>query len=254
MTPAAEQYLKHLTFFFVSLRLLGKLAFKIFHENDSICSPPSPTPETGHGSFLERIDSKGVGLGIVGSLLNDNNSVDPESPRILFGFQMQTHIPSLLPPPESPETSSDSGTEDTSESKVRTWRPPRIFQSYLSASEMAVSEEYTRVTVHRPNPKVTHIFNNCIVDSSLFVGELLGSSSSSSQEDHQPVVYTSERFLSFCSFCKKSIEGKDIFMLRGERAFCSADCRYNGILMMEEEELLKVAAVKKKDLLIVAAV
>ncbi|XP_028773516.1 FCS-Like Zinc finger 8 [Neltuma alba] len=254
MTPASEHYLTNFTFFFVSLRLLGRLAFRIFHyENESTASPSSPTPETEGRRFLSPVDSKGVGLGIVGALVDDN-SVDseqnPESPRILFGFQINTDSPPLLFLSDSPVTSSDSETEVTTESRVGTWNPPRIIQICLSASEMEMSEEYTRVIFHGPKPRIMHIYSNCIVDNSLFEAE---SSSVSSPADDQS-VYPSSRFLSFCDFCKKRMGRQDIYMLRDERAFCSAQCRYAGILMTEEEEFLKVAPVKKAELLSVAAV
>ncbi|KAI5650822.1 hypothetical protein M9H77_36827 [Catharanthus roseus] len=43
-------------------------------------------------------------------------------------------------------------------------------------------------------------------------------------------------FLDFCFLCKqKLLPGKDIYMYKGDRAFCSEDCRYRQIFMDEEE-------------------
>ncbi|KAK4266325.1 hypothetical protein QN277_027267 [Acacia crassicarpa] len=224
---------------FISLRTLGKLASRIFHNgNDSADdSPSSPPPEAGRRRFLGGVVSKGVGLGIVESLLDDN-SVDSESnsdsPRILFGFQIKKQSQPLLVQSERPETSSlDPETEATTDSGVGGWSPPRVIISSLSASEMEMSEDYTRVTFHGPNPRIIHIYSNCIVHNSLFESE---SSELSSQEDDQP-LYPSTRFLRFCSSCNKSIghDDEDKFMLSGERAFCSAECRYDGITMEKEE-------------------
>eukprot|EP00253_Pinus_taeda_P001109 PITA_01109 len=41
-------------------------------------------------------------------------------------------------------------------------------------------------------------------------------------------------FLDFCYLCKRSIEqGSDIFIYRGDRAFCSLECRYDHIVVEE---------------------
>ncbi|XP_077219227.1 DUF581 family protein, putative (DUF581) [Tasmannia lanceolata] len=42
-------------------------------------------------------------------------------------------------------------------------------------------------------------------------------------------------FLDACFLCKKRLSpGKDIYMYRGDRAFCSVDCRCRQIFMDEE--------------------
>ncbi|KAL2458897.1 hypothetical protein Fot_55460 [Forsythia ovata] len=43
-------------------------------------------------------------------------------------------------------------------------------------------------------------------------------------------------FLSSCNLCEKKLHGKDIYIYRGERAFCSAECRYRQIVMDERIE------------------
>ncbi|TQD89102.1 hypothetical protein C1H46_025329 [Malus baccata] len=51
--------------------------------------------------------------------------------------------------------------------------------------------------------------------------------------------YLSESFLSFCDNCKKNLgQGKDIFMYRGEKAFCSRECRYQEMLLEEGADRL----------------
>ncbi|QHN97836.1 hypothetical protein S83_064130 [Arachis hypogaea] len=51
-----------------------------------------------------------------------------------------------------------------------------------------------------------------------------------------PIHYPSSEFLSFCHHCNKKLEeGKDIYMYRGERAFCSLTCR--ALEIMNDEEL-----------------
>ncbi|KAM7255891.1 hypothetical protein ACFE04_011632 [Oxalis oulophora] len=59
---------------------------------------------------------------------------------------------------------------------------------------------------------------------------------------HQPPPSpnSSSNFLEKCFLCKqKLLLGKDIYMYKGDRAFCSVDCRYRQILLDEEESLKK---------------
>ncbi|KAG0479558.1 hypothetical protein HPP92_010416 [Vanilla planifolia] len=46
-------------------------------------------------------------------------------------------------------------------------------------------------------------------------------------------------FLSCCFLCRKNLLGLDIFMYRGEEAFCSAECRYQQMLRDEQREKKK---------------
>nr|GEZ87006.1 hypothetical protein [Tanacetum cinerariifolium] len=43
-------------------------------------------------------------------------------------------------------------------------------------------------------------------------------------------------FLSCCCLCKKKLHGLDIFMYRGDKAFCSEECRYKQISIDEQKE------------------
>jgi hypothetical protein len=45
-------------------------------------------------------------------------------------------------------------------------------------------------------------------------------------------VFPVAHFLSACYLCKQQLShGKDIYMYRGDKAFCSMECRYQQILM-----------------------
>lgn len=113
------------------------------------------------------------------------------------------------------------------------------FIGSLSASELELSEDYTCVISHGPNPKTTHIFCDCILgchtnDSTKFTkhAEL--------DIDSPPVEVvksseTSSAFLGFCYSCEKKLGEKDIYMYRGEK-FCSSSCRASEILIDEEME------------------
>ncbi|KAE8675055.1 Oligouridylate binding protein 1B isoform 1 [Hibiscus syriacus] len=53
--------------------------------------------------------------------------------------------------------------------------------------------------------------------------------------------YPTSDFLSSCHLCKKKLHGKDIFMYRGEKAFCSSECRSTQIMVDERKEQCKSA-------------
>ncbi|KAL1329647.1 hypothetical protein HN51_046830 [Arachis hypogaea] len=93
----------------------------------------------------------------------------------------------------------------------------------MNLSEMELSEEYTCVTTHNgPNPRKTHIFvDNCIVET------YYSSPSSSSS-----TIASFNNFLSFCYTCKKHLEHtKDIFIYRGDKAFCCEECRHKEMVL-----------------------
>ncbi|XP_076908044.1 FCS-Like Zinc finger 14-like [Bidens hawaiensis] len=58
------------------------------------------------------------------------------------------------------------------------------------------------------------------------------------------MVFDDVEFLSFCCLCRKKLHGLDIFMYRGEKAFCSEECRAKQISIDEHKE--KYASRMKK--------
>ncbi|KAI3878238.1 hypothetical protein MKX03_005067 [Papaver bracteatum] len=48
--------------------------------------------------------------------------------------------------------------------------------------------------------------------------------------------YPRSDFLSSCFLCKEKLHGKDIYMYRGEKAFCSTECRYEQIAADERQD------------------
>lgn len=92
----------------------------------------------------------------------------------------------------------------------------------LPASEIELSEDYTCVISHGPNPKKTHIYGDCILecrpnDLSSF-GKNEGKEIGSPQANTSPMIpspFPSTYFLSFCGYCNKKLEeGKDIYIYR----------------------------------------
>ncbi|KAK6130212.1 hypothetical protein DH2020_036022 [Rehmannia glutinosa] len=171
-------------------------------------TPKTPKPETK--SLWEKLDSRGVGLGIVDALFDekpDSNLSKPDSRMVLFGSKLKIQVPSVVSPNESPKSPGDFGIK-TRNSHVGPFSPgllsPPVKKSpfgsmnsgvlsSLSASEMELSEDYTCVISYGPNPRTTHIFDDCIVESCCGV-------------------------------------------VKGEKAFCSSECRYRE-MMLEEEGL-----------------
>ncbi|XP_020275383.1 uncharacterized protein LOC109849913 [Asparagus officinalis] len=54
-------------------------------------------------------------------------------------------------------------------------------------------------------------------------------------------------FLNFCYLCRKKLHGKDIYMYRGEKAFCSVECRCQQIASDEFHEKCRSEALRACD-------
>ncbi|KAL3828779.1 hypothetical protein ACJIZ3_017581 [Penstemon smallii] len=256
--------------FFSSPRLFTGIVSKVSNETESIMSSPTSildpkpfsalknpfwshtnTPKPENKSLLEKLEQKGVGLGLVGALIeSDSNLSKPDSRMVLFGSQLKIQVPSVLSTNESPKSPSDFGIK-TRNSHIGSFSPrlcpspvkkspfsslnSGVFCS-LTASEIELSEDYTCVITYGPNPRTTHIFDDCIVDSCCGVVKYSESRKQSGVFSDRAMSYPSESFLSFCFSCKKNLgEGKDIYMYRGEKAFCSSDCRYKEMMLEDDE-------------------
>ncbi|KAL2463847.1 hypothetical protein Fot_53503 [Forsythia ovata] len=210
------------------------------------------------GHNWEKLESRGVGLGLIDALIDEKSDLNlskPESRMVLFGSQLKIQVPPLPPsvfsPTDSPRSPGDFGIK-TRSSQVGSFSsglspsPVKkspfgslnsgVFSS-LSASEIELSEDYTCVISHGPNPRTTHIFDDCIVESCCGVVKFSESRKETGYFSNRSMSYPSENFLSFCYNCKKNLgQGKDIYMYRGERAFCSSECRYKEMMLEEGTE------------------
>lgn len=93
-------------------------------------------------------------------------------------------------------------------------RSPLSSAARAGQSEVELAEDYTCVIARGPNPKMTHIFDDRVVES------CCGGGDGCCQ-------------LSSCYGCKKRLgQGKDALFLqhRGEKAFCSSQCLYQEVL------------------------
>ncbi|CAK8563960.1 unnamed protein product [Lathyrus sativus] len=104
----------------------------------------------------------------------------------------------------------------------------------MDYSSMEEDEEYTYVTCHVPNKTFTKVY---------YDGEVRRQQGYNNNNNNV-VVRTSEpeplfptpNFLNSCHLCGKNLHGKDIYMYRGEKGFCSTECRSSQIMMDERKE------------------
>ncbi|CAL9164596.1 FCS-Like Zinc finger 8 isoform X1 [Musa acuminata AAA Group] len=172
--------------------------------------------------------SSAIGLGIIDALNGEKSvAISPkaQSRMLLLGSQLKIQIPSLCSGSMSPVGSPIEFGLKNRDSQLALLSPapassPRVFTGSIPMSEMELSEDYTCVISHGPNPRTTHIFDNCVV-------ERCGDGSSAADRGG----YLLDDFLSYCHACKKNLgQGKDTFMYRGEKAFCSSECRNKEML------------------------
>lgn len=114
----------------------------------------------------------------------------------------------------------------------------------LSAREIELSEDYTCIISHGPNPKTTHVFGDYILEchsnelSNFDKTENPGIKlPQEAKHPKHPTPFQPDEFLSFCYSCKKKLEkAEDIYMYRGEKVFCSFDCHSEETFAERETE------------------
>ncbi|KAJ8756167.1 hypothetical protein K2173_024714 [Erythroxylum novogranatense] len=113
----------------------------------------------------------------------------------------------------------------------------------LTAREIELSEDYTCIISHGPNPKTTHVFGDCILECHTTELSSFDKTVNVESELPQEANFFSEGAppypsnLCICYHCKKKLEkSDDINVYGGEKAFCSFDCRSEAILAEEGTE------------------
>ncbi|KAL5539071.1 hypothetical protein UlMin_044223 [Ulmus minor] len=125
----------------------------------------------------------------------------------------------------------------------------------LSAKEIELSEDYTCIISHGPNPKTIHIFGDCILESHSNEPDRFGKKEELGSKSPHPAENPdglspdhTDEVSRFCYSCKKKLEdGEDIHMYRGEKAFCSFECRAGEISEEETERTCKSSAGSSPD-------
>ncbi|CAL5439832.1 unnamed protein product [Camellia sinensis] len=129
-------------------------------------------------------------------------------------------------------------------------KPSYKIPEAITASEILLSEDYTRVTCHGPNPKITHVYygfslechpNQLVISYAekrelVSVLQHVASFPSGSSSDHS----SSQEFIMTCDACNKELNEEEdhIYIYRGESSYCSHECLAVGILA---EEINKAA-------------
>ncbi|KAI3933915.1 hypothetical protein MKX01_028241 [Papaver californicum] len=126
------------------------------------------------------------------------------------------------------------------------------------------SESYTYVTLHKPNNQsytrvycdhggdhelvskvVVHNDNNDSKMRRINMGVFCESPPRRNESEFE---FPTSDFLSSCFLCRKKLHGKDIFMYRGEKAFCSSECRHRQIVSDERQEKCRSEASRYRDI------
>lgn len=196
-----------------------------FGYDRNLPKPQTPSPEIINS--CNKSEPEAIGLALIDSLIeekSDGNFSKPINRMALFGSKLKVHIPAINPsysisPVESPKSPADFGIKTRINSQFSGLSPDtsvKDFTRQLSLKEMELSEDYTCVITHGPNPKTTHIFDNCIVESCCRE-DIRISDDKKMECGFETNVSTSSsvNFLSFCHTCKDSLElGKDIYIYR----------------------------------------
>ncbi|KAB2623705.1 hypothetical protein D8674_042058 [Pyrus ussuriensis x Pyrus communis] len=110
------------------------------------------------------------------------------------------------------------------------------------------SENYTYVTLRGQKKSCTKVY----YDGGDCAGSAMHRRASSGglticADDLESSVFSTSDFLSCCHLCKKNLHGKDIYMYRGEKAFCSTECRSTEIVADERKEQCRLEALRSAD-------
>ncbi|KAF8089426.1 hypothetical protein N665_0506s0032 [Sinapis alba] len=155
-------------------------------------------------------------FGLADLVKNRDRSSKPVNKMVLFGSKLRVQIPS-----------ADFGTKSSAAAACTSQLSPCLKTKVLTVSEVDQTEDYTCVISHGPNPTITHIF-----DSSVFVETI----PPCSVPLPQVPMETKTSFLSYCYTCNKNLDQKhDIYIYRGEKGFCSSECRYQEMLLDQME-------------------
>ncbi|XP_077236444.1 FCS-Like Zinc finger 13-like [Tasmannia lanceolata] len=201
--------------------------------SDFITSPRSPLEfKIRSPDGWKNRESQGIGLGIVAAL---EKSEEIQAKLVLGSPKLSRSDP--IP--------------------INLVRTSAKFRGGFEGTEIGYSESYTCVISHGPNKSTsTRVycdggesggeFHRNVLDRRWRNGGLFCDS---------PPRYTEEiaafpmaDFLSSCYLCRKKLHGKDIYMYRGEKAFCSTECRYRQIVSDERKEKCGYEASKSSEI------
>lgn len=166
------------------------------------------------------------GLGILAALHGDSNTavVSPKNSSVkIFAGAFENRQAQL---------SVGVDSKQSQPIPIRGSRP--LVCSEKRESTMEYSESYTCVTSHVIGPVINQIYEaptEIQLPPKCKPAVFEASSFTESPGFHAP------DFLSACYLCRRQLShGKDIYMYRGDRAFCSVECRYQQIVSDEKKK------------------
>jgi zinc-finger of the FCS-type, C2-C2 len=182
---------------------------------------PSPSPISRENKNNK---PKPIGLGLIDALKDeemDNYSKSCQDSRmVLFGSQLKIQVPPLSPTGQYIEFGIKNKSSQLALCSPID-RTPIGSNGCLSPRDLELlSEDYTCIISHGPNPRTTHIFDNRVVESPGTEGlmnmiPLRCDSSDRYSNGGEQSRRKSGDFLSFCHGCNKDISSdSDVFMYR----------------------------------------
>ncbi|KAJ4834729.1 hypothetical protein Tsubulata_007691 [Turnera subulata] len=225
--------------------MIGRLSELLVSGNrgrflDMATSPRSPLDYKiqSPGGGLKNYDLGGVGLGIVAALEKSSGDGGRE---VLAKYAIS-----------SPNSNrSDPIPVNSGKNCLR-------FEGVFDEMEMESLEDYTCVTRRDPGNSFTKVYYGggkggkngngaaaARTHDKLSVFCIAKELPATYSDD--VASYPASDFLSSCHLCKKKLHGKDIYMYRGEKGFCSAACRSSHILKDERKEQCRSEVARSAD-------
>ncbi|KAL4329166.1 hypothetical protein HN51_036152 [Arachis hypogaea] len=223
---------------------------------DTIGSPRSPLDmnlkmQSSSPKGLKSYDLGGVGLAIVMAL--DKSNYNKEGSEIL-----PKHAVSVCTTPNN---------MNRYRSRPIPVHNEKQHQDHHE-TDVPNSEDYTYVTYHIPNNKtITKVYYDggeeganlrhgyrINDNNNNYFGVGRTTTTTTTTPPTQNLVVEGEAsfptsdFLSSCHLCRKKLHGKDIYMYRGEKGFCSPECRSRQIMIDERKELCRSEASRSVEL------
>uniref|UniRef100_A0A0C9QVA5 TSA: Wollemia nobilis Ref_Wollemi_Transcript_6905_1909 transcribed RNA sequence n=1 Tax=Wollemia nobilis TaxID=56998 RepID=A0A0C9QVA5_9CONI len=187
---------------------------------------------------FDKPESQVVGLGILAALHNESNSGVNSKTTVLSPKSSESRIPA------KPLAASGCNNKKKPSQPIPI-RAAKVASERRDRPEaMEYSESYTCITSHGPKPTVRQIFDDPAEAEKRNPKCCKPAVFEASSFTDTP-AFPPEDFLSVCYLCRRRLrDGKDIYMYRGDKAFCSVECRYQQILS-DEKERSAAASVKR---------
>ncbi|KAI4335182.1 hypothetical protein L6164_013852 [Bauhinia variegata] len=212
-------------------QMIGKLSELLISGAGSPRSPLDLNSKMQSPRGLKNYDLGGVGLGIVAALDKSCESGREILPKYAV---------------------CSSNLNRSGPIPVHSIKNPDGFQKGVNEIDVGSLEDYTYVTYHVPEKAITKVYYDG--------GEVVGCRHVNNKNSnfsvqtripenlHEESPFLTSDFLSSCHLCRKKLHGKDIYMYRGEKAFCSPECRSSQIMMDERKEQCRSEASRSVEL------